>query len=170
MVITTWPGGCGQYHRFCLLLKSKCQISSNTNYLQENIKELKAFEIKLATSIVESKVKSNRASLTTWTLCWRDRYYYLQKKKKKKSNIHSLELKSSDYSLKKYIPLCNRRNRVFSLSILPRLLLMKCSAYSRWWRFQKDIKHFNNSVTKNSQKDKMKLQNFFWKVKFMCFY
>lgn len=32
----------------------------------------------------------------------------------------------------------------------------------------KNIKYFN-SVTENSHKDKMKLQNFPWKVKFMCF-
>lgn len=36
-------------------------------------------------------------------------------------------------------------------------------------RFNKDIKYFNKSVTENSHKDKMKLQNFPWKVKFMCF-
>lgn len=48
---------------------------------------------------------------------------------------------------------------------------MKYCAYSGgWWSFQNDIKHFNNSVMKNSHKDKMKLQKFDWEVKFMCIY
>lgn len=36
-------------------------------------------------------------------------------------------------------------------------------------RFDKDTKYFNNSVTENPHKDKMKLQNFLWEVKFICF-
>lgn len=75
-------GGYGQHHWVCLFHRRKFQISSNTNYLQENIKELKAFEIKLV--IQHSRVKSNRASITAWTLCQKYRYYYLQKRRKKK--------------------------------------------------------------------------------------
>jgi len=36
--------------------------------------------------------------------------------------------------------------------------------------FDKNIRIFYNSDTENSHKDKMKLQNFPWKVNFKCFY
>lgn len=113
-VYTTWQGGYQQYHWVCLLDRSKSQISCKTNYLQENIKELKALEIKLANqhSRVQSYIQQSQRNCLN-ILQKRQILLSAKGKKKKKSPVfHSLELKSSDYSHEKYILLCNRRYTV----------------------------------------------------------
>lgn len=140
-VYTTWQGGYQQYHWVCLLDRSKSQISCKTNYLQENIKELKASEIKLANqhSRVQSYIQQSQRNCLN---ILQKRQILLSAKGKKKKVQYFIawnwnHLTTAMKNIFYYVI-----EETLFLSILPRLLLMKCYTYNGWWRFEKDIKHF----------------------------